>query len=220
MQAEALKQYIVEKIGFVMSMTEAPWFYCFGKMQQFIMSQGKNFDLNYDIDIGVIQEKTDMTRLQNMWESNEFKLKSSVINDVTGDPLNMHFVPIEHDLKGCPAIDILSWVRKGNKLYHTYDVHRERQQIPKEYVFKGVPAKFIQPDIAVVDEIRKKDTSLRADGTWEYSAFGEHSANTFRLPFAYGSLMDIWYPGWLFPAQKNIESDTIDIIKVGSCGLL
>ena len=220
MDDEGKKKYLVERIGFVMDLMESPWFYCFGKVQAFVISRGTAFDLNYDIDIGVIQDKVDMDRFQHVWHSEGYDMKSALINDVTGQPLNMHFVPSEHDMKDTPAIDVFVWVRKGKKLYHTYYVKRERQRIPKEYIFKGVPARFLDPDKDLVEMMRKKDQTLRADGTWDYSIFGEYSGYTMRLPFAYGSLLDIWYPGWLFPAQKNFESETPDIITTKSCGKL
>ena len=220
MDDEGKKKYIIERIRFIMDMAEMPWFYCFGKLQSFVISRGTAFDMNYDIDIGIICDKSPMDKITSIWQSEGYEMKSALINDVTGEPLNIHFVPTESDMKGTPSIDMFVWVRKGKRLYHTYDVKRERQRIPKEYIFKGVPAKFLDPDKDLVKMMQKKDQSLRDDGTWEYSIFGEYSGYLFRLPFAYGSLLDIWYPGWLFPANKNFESETPDIIKVKSCGSL
>ena len=217
MDKESQKKYVSDRIRFIMDLMETPWFYCFGKLQAFITSRGQDFDMNYDIDIGVIQDKCDVERVQQVIGSEGYALKSVLINDVTGSPLNMHFIPTEVDMKDTPSIDVYVWVRKGKRLYHTYDTKKEGHKIPKEYVFKGVPSRFLDPDKQIIEDTRRKDPSMRADGTWEYGLFGEYSGYSFRLPYAYGSLLDVWYPGWLFPNQKNMESNTVDIIKTKSC---
>jgi hypothetical protein len=217
MDKESQKKLLVDKIRFIMDFLECPWFYCFGKMQAIILSHGQEFDMNYDIDIGVIQDRTDMQKLIDMWTSTGYKLKACLINDITSDPLNMHFVPTEPDMEGTPTIDVFAWIRKGKKLYHTYDVKKEGERIPSEYIFKGVPAKFLEPDKEDIDIIRKKDETLREDGTWEYSLFGQYSGYVARLPYSYGSLLDVWYPGWLFPSRKNMESEAKDRIHCKSC---
>ena len=220
MDKEGKQKYLIERVKFIMDMLETPWFYCFGKVQEYILTRGMELDLAYDIDLGVIGGKVDIGVLKNAWESNGYKLKSEVINDVTGDPLNMHFVASEFDMKGTPSIDLYVWTKIGKRLYHTYDVNKEGSKIPREYVFKGVPAKFLVPDREEVEFIHKRDETMTEHGTWDYSMFGQYSGYSIRLPFAYGSLLDIWYPGWCFKRKGNFESTTPYIIKTRTCAKL
>ena len=208
-------KYLVNKIEFIMNFLEVPWFYCFGKVLGFVVN--RDFSLDYDIDIGVIADKCDYHTLEYMFASNGYVCSKRFLNDVTKAPLNLHFKPNEEDTKDTPEIDVYFWLRHNNKFYHTYDVLKEGKKVPSKYIFKGVPVSCLEPDEAEVQQLRIKDDTLRADGTWEYSVFGEYSGYQIRLPFAYGQLLDIWYPGWLFPGHKIDQSASKNVVEMKSC---
>ncbi len=209
---EQLKQMVFNKVSGMMSYqygdTGLPlrWFFCFGTLLRFIRHRGE-FCITQDIDVGVLYEECDSEKMVNsMANSTDYELESVFLHDVTNKPLNAHFMPSADSIKGTPSIDLYFWYPSGNMLYHTYDVKRECKSIPSKYYLKGVKRRWMRPDQDTI-KLRKKsgpegERLIDELGVWHYDIFGDHSGYTFPVPFAYGSLLDEWYPGW-FVEDRN-----------------
>ena len=217
---------IAEKIESVMSFQTDPkgqyilWFYCFGTLLEFVRSGGEKFDLTHDIDIGVLYSECEADQLIRTLEGMEYKLDAVVINDVTKKPLNLHFAPTGN-ISGTPYLDVFFWVEKDGILYHTYDYRKEGKKIPSKYVFKGVEKELMIPSKTVIAEERlshlEGDRLLTLKGAWTYSIFGDHSGYQFSCPYAYGTLLDQWYPGWMVTQKHYGQSKSKHIKEVKSC---
>ena len=196
------------------------WFYAFGTLLEFVRSGGNKFDLEHDIDIGVLYSECDAEQLIRPLEGMEYKLDSVVINDITNKPLNLHFRPTG-DMAGTPYLDIFFWIEKDGILYHTYDFSKEGKKRPSNYVFKGVEKELIIPKKYVIKEERlshlEGDLLLSEKGVWSYSIFGDHSGYKFNCPYSYGTLLDNWYPGWMVEEKHYGQSKSKYIKKVESC---
>lgn len=214
---------IVDRINNVMSFQRIVWFYSFGTLLEFVRSSGKMFNLIQDIDIGVLYGECDPNYLIRSFEGMGYKLDSQVVNDINNKPLNMHFQPI-NDIAGTPFLDIFFWIEKDGILYHTYDYYKEMKDRPSKYVFKGVTKRHIVPSKEQIKEERMShlegDRLLTERGVWTYSIFGDHSGYLFNCPFAYGTLLDIWYPGWMIEQKHYGQSKAEIVKKVKSCGKL
>lgn len=180
------------------------WFYCFGTLLEYVDKQ--TFNLDFDIDIGVIYGECDANGLIKAFEGIGYKEDGMVLHDVDKDILNVHFRPISGSFKGTPTIDVYFWIKKNNIWYHTYDVNREGKKILKKYIFKGVEERInidmsFFPRKKTIDRIHSTiiegDQILTDWGVWSYDIFGDHSEYKFYCPYAYGYLTDIWYGGSL-----------------------
>jgi len=195
------------------------WFFCFGTLEEYIADM--TFELNFDIDIGLFYGDTDVGAFTRVWEGMGYKLTKRVINDVTKEPFNLHFEPVMEDTKKTPTVDVYFWYEHKGIMYHTYDVKKEGRDIPSSYTFKGIPKEFIVPPQSQIDEIRKSGPEmsqmLDKNGIWHYDVFGDHSGYKFRCPFAYGTLLDEWDPGWRFRDYRRGQSKSRWIVKMKSC---
>lgn len=198
------------------------WFFCFGTLLEYIAD--REFNLDYDIDIGVLYEECNTEKLAESVQSYGYKVTKTVLHDVTKKPLNIHLEPVGA-LAGTPTLDIYCWLRSGNMLYHTYDIDKKNQEIPDTYTFKGVKAEWICPPEETIKKERTPghgrtpeiEHILDKKGTWHYDIWGDHSGYTFACPFYYGTLLDTWYPGWRFRKLYNGQSKSPWIKKVKSC---
>lgn len=186
------------------------WFYCFGTLLEWIADS--TFGLDYDIDIGCLYDECDSKRLAGSLSGNGYELESVFLHDVDKKPLNMHFKPTRDNIRNTPTVDIYFWIRKGNILYHTYDINKEGREIPREYTLKGVPYEYINPSQDDIDSKRNAiiDGNLRLNehGVWMHDVFGSYSGYRFYSPFRYGSLLDEWYPDWRFRQYYKGQSKT------------
>lgn len=199
------------------------WFYCFGTLLEFVRSGGEKFDTDHDIDIGVLYSECNAQNLITTLEGQEYKLDAVVINDVNNKPLNLHFRPTGN-IAGTPYLDVFFWIEKDNIIYHTYDYHKEMKKRPTKYIFKGVDKELIIPSKEKIKEERTShlegDRLLTEKGVWTYSLFGDHSGFRFCCPYAYGTLLDCWYPGWMVTQTHYGQSKAKYIKEVKSCGKL
>ena len=210
-----LEKLILEKITWTMDTIDVPWFFCFGKVLGFI--KYNDFDLNYDIDIGIFQEDVADLTIKRVWIENGYELTHEMIDDYTKLPLNYHFKPIDHNIIGTPHIDIFFWYKHNGAYYHTYDTLREGKTVPSKYVFRGVPEDCLKPSKEFLANNIMRDNTLTKHGTWKYCIFDPIQSHTFRMPFSYGKLLDIWYPGWLFQEEVGKPSKSELMVTMKSC---
>jgi len=181
------------------------YFICFGSLLHLI--RDRTVEPDKDIDIGVLYEEYDPSMVISGMEKWEYKLVNRVVDDIRGKALYLQF---EHQgrLK-LPPIDIFAWYLHDKIRYHTYDTRQENKKVPKKYVFRGVPDKFLpRPYIH-----ERKDEKLIK------TFFGKWNDPYFKMeinaPLFYGSLLDIWYPNWLKP--NNMQSASPWKIEMKSC---
>ena len=195
------------------------WFYCFGTMEEYLCDL--TFGLNFDVDIGVMFEDCDTTALIKAFDGYGYEVEKVFLCDIDRRPLNIHFKPVTEALAGTPTIDLYAWYPSGNLLYHTYDIRREGREIPRKYIFKGVKREWLVPPAGEVKRIRgsgpEMSRTLDEDGVWHYDVFGSASGYQLQLPFAYGSLLDCWDPGWRFRDFRRGRSKTRWLREVKSC---
>lgn len=226
-QKEELAKMVLDNVTNIMDMMEDNmgnkvwWAHCFGGMLEYICD--KTFSLDYDIDIGVIYGACDENKLINSFVGHGYSAKKMCVNDINGKCFNVHFKPGEDFLKGTPTIDVYFWVPIRELLYHTYDTKKSGQNIPSEYVFKGVKREWLLPSQEVINKESKigkpgRELMLTELGTWKMPVFGSESGLTMRLPFAIGHLLDTWYsPSWRFREFYKGQSMSRWIKKVKSC---
>lgn len=197
------------------------WAFCFGSALEFIAD--KTFKLDYDIDIGVLYGQCNEDKLTYALEGAGYKAKKTIVNDITGKALNMHFDPVEDYIKDTPTIDVYFWYEHSGILYHTYDIKKQGKQIPSEYVLKGVPKDYLIPDPEEIEKEKgignpERKQMITDEGTWKMPVFGgAGSSLTMRIPFRIGSLLDIWYsPSWAFREYYKGQSMTPYIKKIKS----
>ena len=192
---------IVNRIYNIFTHTNEPenptrWFISFGAMLYFLRGDkrmGKPFD--GDFDISLLDRIPEPTLINNM-ESFGFTLEKKIINDITGEPFQMVFKGVDHLVKDI-RLDVFFWIRVGSYYWHTYDYHMEFKNRPREYVFKGTPATAFDGEF------------------WEYT--WEDIAPPLKFPCLYGTLLDIWYPGWFLPDPKFGQSKAAKIVKLKTC---
>jgi hypothetical protein len=198
-----------------------PWFYAFGTMLEFVAD--RTFGLKYDIDIGVMYDQYSPDYLIRTFESFGYKYDRKFVDDVTKMPYNMHFRPDDGPLKGTPEIDVYAFRERGNNLLYTYDVKDDGTETPqKGYIFKSVPKELILPPEADIDHYLKHahpsaQQVLKKPGVWKYWIFEDHGPYTVNIPWAYGTLCDLWYPGWRFRSLYKGQSMSRKTYEVKSC---
>lgn len=216
----------LEKISMIMNFLEGSdgkrlhWFYCFGTLQEYISDSTFSFDS--DIDIGVLYDQCDAVALENMITSNGYKLEKKLVNDVTKKPFNMQFKPVDDGMLEWPSLDIYFWYKHNKMLYHTYDVNKENLEIPSKYIFKGVKEEWISPNKEMIAAKRAAlhpgyARSITEHGTWVSDIFGSSSGFEFVCPYAYGSLLDEWYPNWKFRKHNVGQSKSRFMVEMRSC---
>jgi len=197
------------------------WFYCFGTFLEFMAS--RTFSLNYDIDIGMFYEEAVEGQIAGMFESFGYKLDAAVRNDVDGKPFNLHFCPKDESLAGTPTVDVFLFYPYGGRRLYTYDIEHEGKERPSRYLFKVVPRRWLEPtkedvEFAYEGASQEQKRVLKAEtGIWRYWLFEPQSQYEFPVPFAYGHLLDLWYPGWWHRQNYNGQSKTFEWVKVKSC---
>jgi len=206
------------------------WFYCFGTLQEYIADFNIDecvggFSLDYDIDIGVVYGECTADKLITAFEGNGFKCLKVFLNDVTKEPLNIHFSA--PDLKDCPSIDVYFWVKKKNVWYHTYDRNKEGKRIPSKYTFKGIEFNeamgegFFAPK-KEIERIHNKNPMGRQfmsnGGVWMMDVFERDSTYKFYAPYSYGVCLDTWYDNWKYRKFNNLGESKTPLMKyVKSC---
>ena len=198
------------------------WFYSFGTMLEFIAD--RTFGLKYDIDVGVFLDECQPDRLINSMQAFGYRFSRQFVNDVTGQPFNMHFKPEKSGpTKDTPEIDVYMFFKRGSDLLYTYDMEDERRETPSRgYVFKTVPYNYICPKAKIVERYLSSAKTearniLSPRGVWRYWIYDDHGPYTVRIPWAYGTLCDYWYPGWRFRNLYKGQSMSPKLVKVKSC---
>jgi len=229
MSDEQLARSVFDRIASAMdsmtSRTGMPlrWFHCFGTMLEYIADRTFSIDGGYDIDLGVFFHELDESNLQRAFEGMGYKVRTTIKNDKDGRPLNIHCAPADARIKNTPTVDIYAFYpRKGMYLY-TYDYDREGKKIPSKYTFKKSSKELLEPHPETIKRIRERSHPeasllLGTDGIWRYDVFEDHGSYKMRIPFAYGTLLDQWYPGWRFRQYFRGQSQSPDgKVVVRSC---
>lgn len=202
--------------------TRLRWFHCFGTMLEYVADRTFSID-SFDIDLGVFFEELDESCLQSAFEGAGYKVRTTIKNDADGRPLNIHCEPSESRIKDTPTIDVYAFYPRKGMLLYTYDYDREGKKIPGRYVFKQSPRELLEPHPETIANIRKRahpeaSLMLGEDGIWRYDVFEDHGPYKMRIPFAYGTLLDQWYPGWRFRQYFRSQSQSPDgKVIVKSC---
>ena len=174
------------------------WFFSFGTLLYFIRDLKLGKELEGDFDISVMDKDVNLDEFVANMESYSFKLNSRIIDDKTKKPYQMVFESTFAELKGV-EIDIFIWKRVGNLYWHTYDYRMERPSngIPSRYVFKATPTEPLRGD--------------PVQYIWEEMAM------PVNFPRSYGTLLDIWYPGWFIPDRGFGQSRSVREVTVKTC---
>lgn len=168
------------------------WFYSFGTLLYYIRDKNMGKKFNGDFDISIIGgEEIDASDFIPNMDQFGFKLKRKILNDVTGKPLNLVF---EHnDIKGI-GIDVYFWVKGGNYYWHSFAEGFAKHE---KYVFKATPALAFKGKL--------------------YKYVWEEIALPINIPNLYGTLLDIWYPGWFIPDRDFGYSRAEKTVETKSC---
>lgn len=229
-------KYILGRVNDIMSFQSdgigdrLRWFYCFGTLQEYIADFDINqctggFGIDYDIDVGVVYGECQANNLIKSFEDSGFKCVKKFLNDITKEPLNLHFVST--DIKEAPSVDVYFWVKKKNIWYHTYDRGKEGKKIPSKYTFKGIEFNeaighgFFAPK-KTIERIHTKNPLgrqfLSDRGVWMMDVFERDSSYKFYAPYSYGYCLDTWYDNWKYRKFNNLGESKTPIIKtVRSC---
>jgi len=170
------------------------WFMSFGALLYFIRDRNMGVKFEQDLDITVLGNIS-MKRLVQAMDEWGFRPKSKIVDDHTKRPFQIVFAS---ETMPC-FIDVFLWKKSGDYWWHTYDYYGEHPKngIPSKYIFKGTP------EWAMKGEVYKYN--------WE------EITGDMNFPCLYGSLLDIWYPGW-FVVDKNFgQSHAAKTVKVKTC---
>lgn len=224
---ETKKRRVVMRIQSIMDLlcssegARLKWFYSFGTFLEFMAT--RTFSLNYDIDIGVFYEQAAESQMTAMFSSYGYKVAGATRNDVDGRAFNLHYKPVDESVSGTPSIDVFFFYPYGGRRLYTYDIEHEGKEIPSRYLFKVVPRRWLEPTETDVDFTLKGSSPEQRrildekTGIWRYGLFEPDSQYQFPVPFAYGHLLDLWYPGWYVRQNYKGQSKTVEAIKVKSC---
>jgi len=226
---DAKTRYVFSSIsGIFNSMAglgDAPlhWFFCFGTLKEYMCD--RTFSLDYDIDIGVLYDQYSDLDMIRVMAACGWNLQEKLVHDRDGKALNMHFKAEKNDRFGeFPSVDVYAWYGHGNILYHTYDVNREKAEIPKKYVFKGVKKEWIIPDPREV-AVKRTPTAFCVEanrfltpwGTWNQPIFEDMGDVSFTSPYSYGALLDEWYYDWITRHRDKSQSGSRWVREVKRC---
>jgi len=178
------------------------WFYSFGTLLYLIRDKNWGKDFNTDFDVSILDgEEIDADYFISNMESFGFGLKKKIINNHNKKPLQLVFESNHVDLKGV-GVDIFFWIKGGNYYWHTFDRKLEfpKNGIPTEYFFKATPALAFKGE--------------------PYKHVWEEIAVPVNIPRQYGTLLDIWYPGWLIPDKNFGYSKCVKEVKLDNCNKL
>lgn len=170
------------------------WFFSYGTLLYFIRDfrLGKPFETDYDICL----INADVQAVMYSMESVGFRLEKKIINDVTKEPLQLVY---RHKTMPDKFADLFFMVETDNHLWHNVDVDMEmpKDGIPKKYVFKGVEKEAFSGEV-----LKYK---------WE--------ENIAKVPFPakYGTLLDLFYPGWFIPDKNFGQSKCQKTIELPHC---
>lgn len=180
-------------LGALDSLTGLKWFMSYGTLLHFIRDFRMDKEFEWDYDVCLINANPETVMLA--MESNGFQLTKKIVNDVTGEPFQLVY---KHKRMEKYA-DLFFMYEANGYLWHTYDVDLEMPHngIPKQYFFKGVESKNFDGDV------------------FRYMWFDNIPKLPF--PFKYGTLLDIWYPGWFIPNSKFGQSRCEKVVKIETC---
>jgi len=167
------------------------WFVSFGALLYFIRDKKMGLPFEQDIDISIVGPCNTKQLIQFMDEWS-YKPKNMTVNDITKQPMHIVFTSDSIPF----AIDVFVWINHNGYWWHTYDYYGENKKIPSKYVFKGTP-----------------EWAMKGE-EWKY--IWEEIAGDMRFPFLYGSLLDIWYPGWFVP-DRNFGQSKGKQVTVKTC---
>ncbi len=172
------------------------WFMGFGSVLYFIRDRNLKKPYEWDYDACVFpKNEAEINNIMLSMESNGFILEKQVINDVTKCPFQLVY---KHKRTQMCA-DLFMMFEAHGYYWHTYDYKMEfpANGIPSSYFFKGVGKEAFE-------------------GTpWKY--VWEENIPPLYFPCKYGTLLDVWYPGWYIPDSRFGQSRYEKMIEVPNC---
>ena len=192
-QAEEQLAQALNLIHNVFNNLKVKWFISFGALLYFIRDKNMGVPFEQDLDVSVLG-KCDHKRLIHFMEQWGYEVCGRTVNDQNKEPFQLVFKSQSIRF----SIDVFFWKKYNDYWWHTYDYYGEhpKKGVPKKYVFKGTPAWAMKGDV------------------WQYN--WEEIAGNLSFPNLYGSLLDIWYPGWYVP-DKNFGQSRGKIVKTKNC---
>jgi hypothetical protein len=175
----------------------AKWFFSFGTLLYFIRDMNMGKEYWGDIDVSVLDAKTEAGEFERRMKEFGFRLKHKAVDSEDGRPYQMAFN--DEFRPGLPDVDVFFW-RKGVKnYYHAYDYHMDRPKsgVLSRYVFKGTPVAALKGE--------------------PYKYVWLDIAPDMNFPHLYGTLLDIWYPGWFIPDRNFGQSNCVQKVEVKNC---
>jgi len=171
------------------------WFISFGTLLYFLRDRPLGKKLDGDFDISMIYGQTNMDLLVRCFSEYGFKLKGKILDDRTGGPLQLVFKWNDYPI----SVDIYFWVRANGYWWHTFDrnIERPKNGIPSNYLFKATPKSAFQGDLVGY--------------SWD------ERLPDMKLPKRYGTLLDIWYPGWFIPDKNFGQSRCEKEVTISTC---
>lgn len=168
------------------------WFVGFGSLLYLIRDHKHAVEFNQDIDICYMG--TDYEEVRPFLLREGITSEHKIVDDRNGKIL-FDALKFEDGM----SLDIFTWLKAGDNLWHTYDYSMEFPEsgIPTKYHFKSLPIKLLHPG---------------PQYRYEYS-YDEYTY----IPRLYGSLLDYWYPNWMIPDPNFGVSKAHKILTLGGC---
>lgn len=168
------------------------WFVGFGSLLYLIRDYKHGKEFNQDIDICYMGADYESVRPYLLREgiTEDHKIVDNRNGNILFDGLKF---------EDGMSLDIFTWLKSGDNLFHTYDYSMEKPAngIPTKYHFKSLPIKLLHPGYQVRYEFMYDEYTY--------------------LPRLYGSLLDYWYPKWLTPDPNFGVSKAEKILTLQGC---
>jgi len=173
---------------------QVKWFISFGSLLYFIRDRNMGVNFEQDFDVSVLGE-CDYNRVIEFMGQWSFEVKRRILDDQTKEPLQLVFKSKSIHF----VIDVYFWRKYNGYWWHTYDYYGEHPKNgkPSKYVFKGTPKDAMSGE------------------PWKYN--WEEITGDINFPKNYGTLLDIWYPGWFVPDANFGQSKAEKKITVKNC---
>jgi len=200
LNSESEKKLIINLVNVFQS---KKWFLAFGTLLWFLRDRPQGIKMETDLDIGVFHDDVDEKDLERNFAEYGYSLERKTINDVTKAPFQMVFkgpqsppIPDQQNLSNL-RIDVFFFWRVNGRYWHSYDYYNERPKngIPKEYVFKGMPAHAL-------------------DGQIIPAIWNENCPPVF-IPERIGQCMDEWYPALRDNTGRLVPNSTWNVRQTG-----
>lgn len=171
------------------------WFISFGTLLYFLRDKPMGIKFKGDFDVSLIHGQIDHQRLITSFGEYGFVLKNKVVDDRTGIPFQLVFKSEQYKT----SVDVYFWVKANGYWWHTYDYQNlfPKKGVLPNYIFKGTNKHAFEGDYSRY--------------TWD------DRIPALNLPKKYGTLLDIWYPGWFIPDRNFGQSHAEKTVELKTC---